>query len=118
FQRGRGLFWLGDREHCRRQRRRPASLRSSSGRRVVRPRQQDDDGVHLEEVLTALTIVPTTTTTTAPIRLCQRNAMSRVHGENATVRTTAMPAMSPQTAPAAVARFTRIASANTPSSEP
>ena len=66
----------------------------------------------------ALIIVPTITTTTAPITLCQRKAISRVHGENATVSTTAMPAMRPQNAPAAVARLTSVARMNTPSSDP
>ena len=61
---------------------------------------------------------PTMTTTTAPIRLCHRKAMLRVHGENATVSTTTMPAINPQNAPLAVARFVRIASMKTPSKEP
>ena len=41
---------------------------------------------------TALTAIPTSTTTTAPIRLCQRNAMGVV---KATVSTTAIPATRP-----------------------
>src|SRR5262249_29251378 len=63
----------------------------------------------------ALIPIPTTKTTTAPIRLCHRKAIGSVH---ATVRTTAIPASMPQNAPAAVARFVRIASMNTPSSDP
>jgi hypothetical protein len=59
--------------------------------------------------------IPTATTTTAPTRLCHRNAMGVV---NATMRTTTMPAIKPQNAPVAVARFVRMARMKTPRSEP
>src|SRR4029453_14970249 len=66
----------------------------------------------------ALIARPTITTTMAPIRLCHRKATLRVHGEKATVNTTAMPAIKPQNAPLAVARLVRIASMKTPRREP
>ena len=50
------------------------------------------------EAPSALIARPTRTTTRAPIGLCQRNAIGSV---KATVSTTAIPAMSPQNAPAA-----------------
>src|SRR5204862_295607 len=73
---------------------------------ALHARQSDAQLFHLEEVLIALTADPTITTATAPITLCHRNAMSRVQGENATVSTTAMPAMRPQNAPAPVVSLT------------
>src|SRR5262245_18296214 len=75
-------------------------------------------GISTRRGVTMLIAIPTTTTTYAPIRLCHRKAMSFVHGENATVSTTAIPAIIPQNAPAAVARFVRIARMKTPRSDP
>ena len=45
---------------------------TSSGRPISQPRRH---GLHARPPVSALTMMPTTNTTTAPIRLCQRNAM-------------------------------------------
>ena len=62
-----------------------------------------------------LTSEPTTTTATAPITLCQRNAMLVYLNVQAT---DAMPAINPMNAPLDVARGKPIARMNTPRIDP
>src|SRR6185503_17382204 len=115
YYRRRGSLRRDHRPRIDVSRRRVDSLRSPSQNDNVRARRLHDERVHLEGREYELIARPTTTTTTAPIRLCQRKAIGVV---NATVRTTTMPATSPQNAPVPVARFVRIARMNTPRIEP